>query len=202
MFDHILRPLIERPLNALADRLIKMNVKADEITWVGLMLSVAAGLAVLVNYHGLALIFFLLNRLADGLDGAVARATKPSAFGTYLDLTLDFMSYAILPFAFAVMMPDDRLAAAFLIGCFYISGGSFLAYEMLCAKHAPEGAMPKKHLVFLGSQMAGAETIFFFSMFCFWPASFGWGCWLFGLLCLVTAFGRIFAAHEHFKDKT
>ena len=44
-----------------------------------------------------ALIFLLLNRLADGLDGAVARQTAPSALGAYIDIVSDFLLWALLP---------------------------------------------------------------------------------------------------------
>ncbi len=47
-----------------------------------------------------ALVFWLFNRLVDGLDGVVARQTgRQTDFGGYLDLMCDFTVYALLPVA-------------------------------------------------------------------------------------------------------
>ncbi|MEL7274379.1 MAG: hypothetical protein AAGK33_13200, partial [Pseudomonadota bacterium] len=39
---------------------------------------------------------------ADGLDGAVARATRKTDFGGYLDITCDFLFYGAIPLAFVL----------------------------------------------------------------------------------------------------
>ena len=46
------------------------------------------------QYYLLALLFILLNRIGDGLDGAIARQTQTSDAGGFLDICLDFIFYA------------------------------------------------------------------------------------------------------------
>ena len=60
----------------------------------------------------------LLNRLLDGLDGAVARAAGSTDLGGFLDITMDFLVYSAIPFAFVLKDPGNALAAAFLIFSF------------------------------------------------------------------------------------
>ena len=62
---------------------------------------------------GLALI--VVSRLADGVDGALARLTRPTDRGAFLDITLDFLFYAGVPFFFAVGRPGAALPAAFVV---------------------------------------------------------------------------------------
>ena len=64
----------------------------------------------------LVLGFILLNRLADGLDGAIARATSLSDRGGYLDIVLDFLFYGAIPLGFALASPSQNaLPAAVLL---------------------------------------------------------------------------------------
>ena len=51
-----------------------------------------------------------------------------------------------------------------------------------------------------GGLLEGTETIAFFAGFCLWPAAFAPIAWVFALLCLVTAAGRVAMAHDLFRD--
>ena len=42
-----------------------------------------------------ALLFFLLNRFFDGVDGALARLQEPSDLGGFYDIISDFIIYNI-----------------------------------------------------------------------------------------------------------
>ena len=86
-----------------------------------------------------ALALVPLSRLADGLDGAVARARRPTDFGGLLDIVCDFVFYGAVPLAFAWRDPAaTACAAAFLLFTFYVNGASFLAYAALAAKRGLE----------------------------------------------------------------
>ena len=53
-----------------------------------------------VSTRAIALTLWLLGRVIDGLDGAVARRQgRPSDLGGYLDIMLDFIVYALVPIA-------------------------------------------------------------------------------------------------------
>lgn len=54
---------------------------------IGLIIPIASG----YQYHRLAMIVWLLNRLLDGLDGTLARVRgRATPWGGYLDLLCDF----------------------------------------------------------------------------------------------------------------
>ncbi len=58
------------------------------------------------------LFFIAASRLADGLDGELARVTAPTDRGAFLDITLDFLFYASVPLAFAWADPAANALAA------------------------------------------------------------------------------------------
>ncbi|MBU4322634.1 MAG: CDP-alcohol phosphatidyltransferase family protein, partial [Gammaproteobacteria bacterium] len=84
-----------RPLMTQAARgLVRLGIGADAITFTGFALGMAAAAAIAFQHFLPGLALLLLSRLMDGLDGAVARATRPTDRGGFLDITLDFLFYA------------------------------------------------------------------------------------------------------------
>ena len=106
---------------------------------------------------------FLLNRVADGLDGAVARASMTTDFGGYLDIVCDFVFYSAIPFAFAVALPENAFASAFLIFSFIGTASSFLAFAILAEKHNISTEIRgKKAFYYLGGLTEGVKPSFCF----------------------------------------
>ena len=81
MLDPIFRPIIQKPLDAAGRWLAGMGLSANQVTIAGLGLGLAAAIAMALGAFTFGLLLFLLSRLADGLDGAVARATTPTDQG-------------------------------------------------------------------------------------------------------------------------
>ena len=143
----------------------------------------------------------MLNRVADGLDGAVARASKATDFGGYLDIVCDFVFYSAIPVAFAAAQPENALASAFLIFSFVGTASSFLAYAILAEKHNISTEIRgKKSFYYIGGLTEGAETILLFLAMVTWPSYFISMAFGFGLLCWVTTVTRIHAAYSQFSD--
>jgi phosphatidylglycerophosphate synthase len=202
MLDARLRKLIDPPLDALGQRLAQRGVSADGITWGGFLVGCGAwGLLALQSY-GWALALILLNRLADGLDGAVARHARQTDLGGYLDIVLDFLFYSGVVFFFAVGRPEQALPAAFLIFSFVGTGASFLAFAALAAKRGiATAARGAKSIYYLGGLTEGTETIALFMAVCLFPDYFAWLAWIFGTLCWLTTAGRIYQAVETFRGR-
>lgn len=193
MFDSRLRRLIDPPLNRAGRALAARGIGADQVTLAGLALGLAAAALIALGAPGgLALLPLLAGRLADGLDGALARATQKTDFGGYLDIACDFALYGAVPLAFALRDPANALPAAFLLFAFYVNAASFLGFAVMAEKRGlATEAQGQKSLYYAAGLLEGAETIGFFSLLCLWPAVFPAGAWLFGALCLVTATARI-----------
>ena len=203
MLDATARKLIDPPLNALGKILAARGVTADGVTLAGLGLGILAALMIAIGLPFLAIFPLLASRIADGLDGAVARASKTTDFGGYLDIACDFLFYGAVPFAFVVLDPSaNAIAGAFLLMSFYFNGTSFLGYAILAEKRGLEtSAQGVKSLYFSNGLLEGTETIVFFVWLCLFPASFAVLAWVFGFLCFATATLRLFAARRVFTMK-
>ncbi|MGF1594804.1 MAG: CDP-alcohol phosphatidyltransferase family protein [Kiloniellaceae bacterium] len=200
MLDARLRKLIDPPLDTAGQRLARLGVSANSVTWTGFLVGCGAWAMLALGSYGWALGLILLNRLADGLDGAVARHGRISDLGGYLDIVLDFLFYSGVVFFFAVGRPDQALPAAFLIFSFVGTGASFLAFAALAAKRGiSTTARGPKSIYYLGGLTEGSETIALFVLICLFPDFFAWFAWIFGGLCWLTTAVRVYMAVETFK---
>lgn len=200
MLDSTLRPLIDPPLDRIASRLVVLGVRADGVTVAGLALGLLAVPALAWEAYWLALGLILTNRLADGLDGAVARRSNSTDFGGYLDIVGDFIFYSAAVLGFALARPaDNAIPAAFLIFAFVGTGASFLAFAVVAAKRGiTTSRRGSKQFYYLGGLTEGTETIIFLVLCCAFPHGFPIFAWVFGALCLVTTVSRVFEARQTF----
>ncbi|GGE93041.1 CDP-alcohol phosphatidyltransferase family protein [Stappia taiwanensis] len=202
MFDPILRRLVDPPLNAAGRRLAASGLHADTVTLAGFALGLGGAAAIVFGHGWIALALILLNRLADGLDGALARAGRQTDRGGYLDIVLDFFFYGAVPFAFALAAPQaNGLAAAALLLAFYMNGASFLAFAVMAEKRRlSTEAQGRKSLYYLGGLAEGGETIAVFAAMCLFPGWFPPLAYGFALLCTVSALARVAMVMQMLKD--
>jgi phosphatidylglycerophosphate synthase len=202
MFDAAIRPLIDPPLARIASRIVALNISANRVTAAGFLLGIAAAGLVASQQLWAGLAVFLLSRVLDGLDGAVARQTKLTDLGGYLDITLDFVAYASMVLGFAIADPaHNALAAAFLAVSFMAPATTFLAYAIFAAKRGITTEIRgRKSLFYLGGLTEGFETILTLSLMCVFPAWFPVIAVVYGIMCWVTGGTRIAAAIQTFGD--
>lgn len=200
MFDARIRPLIDPPLARLAASAHRAGWTADSVTIVGFASGMLALPAIAFEVYGLGLFLILLNRLFDGLDGAIARLTQKTDRGGFLDIALDFIFYSSVPFAFALADPfDNALPAAFLIFSFIGTGCSFLAYAIIAEKRGlSTDIQGQKSIYYLGGLTEGFETIALFVFVCLLPTWFPIFAWIFGALCWITTATRLHAGWQTF----
>lgn len=201
MLDGLMREVIDTPLNQGGRWLASRGASANAVTLVGLGFGLVAAALVAAGWSGLLVALPLLaNRLADGLDGAVARARGKSDFGGYLDIACDFAFYGAIPLAFVLADPAANGAAgAFLLASFYVNGATFLGFAIMAEKRGlTTGSRGEKSLYFTAGLMEGTETILIFLVMVLWPLLFVPLAWVFGALCLVTALARVALARRVF----
>ncbi len=203
MFDRHIRALMDPALNAVGQKLARAGCTANGMTAAGLIIGLSAAALIYFGLTGLALLPLLLGRLADGLDGAVARATQNTDFGGYFDISADFLFYGSVPFAFVLLDPaQNGVAGAFLLASFYFNGTSFLGYAIIAEKRNMQtAAQGVKSLYYSNGLLEGGETIVFFILLCLLPDWFAPMSWVFGAACFVTGGLRIYAAHKVFSAK-
>lgn len=202
MFDAAARKLIDPPLNRAGVAIARTGVSANAVTVLGFLVGLTAAAAVAVKQFELALVLVLLNRLLDGLDGAVARHRGPTQLGGYLDIVGDFLFYGAVPFGFALAVPAaNAVPAAFLLLSFIGTGSSFLAYAIAAEKRGiTTDIRGRKSFYYLGGLTEGTETILFFIAICLFPAQFPILAWIFGAMCWITTATRVAAAVQAFSE--
>ena len=202
MLDPLARRLIDPPLNLMGEALAARGIAANTVTIAGFAIGLAAPLALAFEAYLLALAAILLNRLADGLDGAVARVRGPSDLGGFLDIVLDFVFYAGVPLGFALARPDFALPAAFLLASFMGTASSFLAFAVFAAKLGLNtNRRGGKALYYLGGLTEGTETIACFVACCLFPALFPYFAYGFGTLCWLTTAFRLASGVQTFRNR-
>lgn len=199
MLDRAARRLIDPVLDQLALTAQRAGVTANQITVAGFGCGLASIGAIALQSYEFGLLLLLANRLADGVDGALARRVGATDLGGYLDIVLDFIVYSGLAFAFALAQPERALAASFLIFSFMGTGSSFLAFAIFAAKRKLAEHQGMKGFYYLGGITEGTETILLFVFVCLLPGYFPHAAYVFGALCWLTTIGRIGAAVQRLR---
>jgi phosphatidylglycerophosphate synthase len=192
MLDRYLHPWLRPPLRKTARVLGRLGLNADQVTVFGFVTGLLAVPLIILNLYVMALLCIVINRVADGIDGELARLGKASDAGGFLDITLDFIFYQAVVFAFALADPANTIWALLLMLSFVGTGVSFLAFAVMAERHQIASvSYPNKSLHYLNGLAEGTETIAVFIAFCLWPQHFPWIAGAFAAICFVTATSRI-----------
>ncbi|MDP3243309.1 MAG: CDP-alcohol phosphatidyltransferase family protein [Reyranella sp.] len=194
MLDPLLRRWIGPPLDRAGAWLAGRGITANAVSVTGLAVGLGAVPLLAFGHYGVALLMILLNRLLDGLDGAVARHGRPTALGGYLDIVCDMTFYAAVPLGFALAQPDNAVWAALLLASFVCTCASFLGRAVLAASRGERdpGTRGRKSFFHSAGLMEGTETILAFVLFCLLPGMFPWLAGAVAALCFWTAAARVF----------
>jgi len=176
MLDEILRPVKDRVLKPIV-LIIGRYLSPNTVTMAAFLFGMAGAAAVLADWYVTGLVLWALNRIADGLDGAIAREYHSQTdIGGYLDILLDFTVYAALPAAFALRL-DTRtgyLSLILLLAVFYINAASWMYLSALLEKRGqhlklPGKLPPQTSIQMPGGIIGGTETIVFYTLFFLFP---------------------------------
>lgn len=199
MFDAALRKLIDPPLNAIGSWLARRGIGANAVTLAGLIPGIGAGIAIAQGQFLIGLALIIANRLLDGLDGAVARASGTTDFGGYLDSLADYVFYVAVPLGFGIAAPANTLPALLLVASFTLTCASFLVFAAIAAKRgAGAAALGTKSFVYSTGLAEGGETIAAFIVMCLWPEHLPVIAFAFAVLCLLTVVQRSLMARRLF----
>lgn len=173
MLDRSLRAVLARPLESVAAAIDRPGITPDRLTVLGLALGVASAVAAALQLWAVAVVLWLVSRVADGLDGTLARRRQrqarehgrpaaPSHAGGFLDITADFVVYGatVVGVAFGATAQFDAPWWPFLLVLlvYYVNGTAFLAFSSI-AERAGRTLDDGRSLSFLGRIAEGTETI-------------------------------------------
>lgn len=187
-------------LDKVGKKLQKLGVSANLVTITGFLIGIfAINFLAMENYIP-ALICILINRLFDALDGAIARNSKVTDFGIFLDAALDYTFYAGIIFGFALGRPmQNAVPAAFLLFAFTAAACSMLAYAVIAYKNNATTRLNLETSPFyLGGIAQGFETTIALVLLCIMPNLFLQIAIILGCLSLVKALSVIATAYYNF----
>jgi phosphatidylglycerophosphate synthase len=191
MLDATVRRIVTSPLDPLADGLARAGVPANALTIGGFAIGLVAAALIADEAFLLGVIFLALNRVADILDGMVARRTGMTPLGAFLDASLDLFVYAAIPFAFALAHQQDALAATFLLMGLMVAGVPAITMRAFLRDR------DKQHARALCGH---SETFVAFVLMCAAPRwMFSLLAYFYGALCFVSAGVTIASAVTQYR---
>lgn len=203
MLDSTLRPVKDRLLAPVASGPVG-RVPVAAITLLGLACTLAGAAAAWRGMVVSSVVLWLLGRLFDGLDGAVARSSgQQSDAGGLFDFVADSIGYAAIPLGIAAGV-DDRatwIATAVVLATFYVNAVSLGQVAALIEKRAvvergvTSVVMPR-------GLVEGTETIVVFTLALAFPDSAAIIWWVFAAAVAVTIAERLRWASRGFAPST
>ncbi len=193
MLDRWSLRVISPSLQWVAGKLDTFGVTANQVTISGFIIGLLVIPALALEYYLLAAVIIVFNRLCDGLDGALARASSATDAGGFLDIVLDFIFYSAVVFGFALAQPaENALVAALLLFSFMGTGSSFLAFAIMAERRSIKSmTYPNKGFYYLGGLAEGTETILLLLCCCLLPEYFISIALFFSAICWVTTLTRV-----------
>lgn len=196
MLDAPIRARLQEPLATLGSWLARRGFTPNVVTLIGFGIGIAACLAIATGRWALAIPLWLGNRVADGLDGPLARASGPEGateVGGFLDIMADFAIYGGVIVAFGYAVPDARMAALVVMLAYYLSGSAFLAWSSLATRKATRREMSGdgRSLHFPAGLAEGTETIIAYLVLLALPGHTATVLWIWAGIVGVTVVQRI-----------
>ena len=193
MIDKKINNYLTPYLFYVAKILCKFNISANSITLIGFISGFCCFFFIIKSNFILAFLFLFLNRLFDGLDGAIARLVGETDLGAFYDIISDFIFYCLFPIAFIFINIDNSYSICFLLLSFVATQSTFLASAWLLEKNkifiSKKNA---KSFFYIGGITEGFETIICFSLMLLFNNFIDLISYCFGTLCWITFIFRVF----------
>lgn len=124
------QPIIEKA----AKSALKLGLTANQVTWISFLIGVSTGLFIYWDLNLIAFFLLWVSGFLDTVDGTMARLTKPSAWGTVLDVTLDRVVEISVILGLAFRFPDVMWALLLLSVSIIVSITIFLTVGAVSEK--------------------------------------------------------------------
>jgi len=156
MFDGRFRANAERVLRPVGQTLKRTGITADHLTVLGVLMAVAATVAIGAGRLRVGLVLLILTALPDVLDGAVAKASgMASSRGAFFDSTADRLTDALLLGGVAWYLADTDPGRIVVLPLAVVAASMLISYERAKAEalgyNAKGGLMERaERLIALG----------------------------------------------------
>ncbi len=190
MLDQAIRARLGPRLDRAAGGLASTGISPGALTATGLLAGVGACVAAATTAWDVALVLWLVNRLLDGLDGALARRRGATELGGLLDFVADFVVYAGFVVGVAIADPSARLACVVLLATYLVNNVALLSFSSMIERLGLSFG-DERALRLTTGLAEGAETIVVYTLFCLLPGASEVIAWAFAGLVALTAVQRV-----------
>ena len=196
MFDRQVQIYTQKPLLYIAKLFLKF-ISPNQMTLIGFGFGVLMCISIIIDQYFFAMIFLFLNRLCDGLDGAMARLKSPTTLGGYLDIVLDFLIYGGFVLSFGITDQNNLSSSMILLFCYIGTGSTFLAKAaiMPSINHQDSNKELHKSFHYASGLIEGVETIIFMFFCLLFSKLFIILSTIFSILCIITIISRIMVTY-------
>lgn len=180
MIDSLIRAKLAPYFDKVAPTVAQSGLSANKLTLIGLSLGLLGCFFAAMQIYALGLVFLVVSRLIDAMDGAVARTSNETNLGSFMDFFSDFVIYAAFPMFFILGAPEHALMATILLFTYVLMILAYLLHHLFALKMgATQGAV--------GGIVENGEMIVFMILCCVFPFAFSAFAIFFALMCLATA---------------
>jgi phosphatidylserine synthase len=205
VLDAAARRVLDAPLDRMAGVLDRPGISPDRLTAANLLLGLGSAVAAGLQAWIPALVLWLLCRLADGLDGPLARrraardGPADAGAGGFFDISADFVVYGSTVVGVAVGATSGHgeawLPFLLVLLAYYVNGTAFLAFSSI-AERAGRRLDDGRSLSFLGGLAEGTETVVVHSLWLLLPALAGEIAWVWAAVVAVGAAHRTWSGYR------
>ncbi len=190
MLDQAIRTRLRPGLDLVAGRLSSTGISAGALTAAGLLAGLGACASAATASWDAALVLWLLNRLLDGLDGALARHRGATELGGLLDFVADFVVYSGFVVGVAIAHPVARLACVALLAAYLVNNVALLSFSSMIERLGLRLG-DERSLRLTTGLAEGTETIAVYVLFCLLPGASEVIAWAFAGAVALTAAQRV-----------
>ena len=178
MFDIVLRRVKDQ-ISDPVSRLLPSWISPNYLTFLAFVSGLASCYNASSNRMSWSLLFWLLNRALDCLDGSVARRRGASTeLGGFLDLLGDFIVYSLIPISTAYgqekVSSVDWRAVAVLEASFHVN--NFVLFYIAAVASAKK-AEELTSVTMMPALVEGFESGMIFTGMLVWPEIIGLWAW-------------------------
>ncbi|MBT2570755.1 CDP-alcohol phosphatidyltransferase family protein [Planococcus sp. ISL-110] len=193
MLDTHARKHIQPAVEKSADLLLKMGFTADGVTKIAFAIGMSSGVFIYLDQPFWAVFVLWFSGYLDVVDGTMARKTKPSSWGTLLDISFDRLVEISVILGLAFRFPDSMWALLLLSVSIIVAMTVFLTVGALSDK---EGM---KSFYYQAGLAERTEGFIFFTLMIVFPTYLTAITLAFFAVQLVTIFQRMVEARRILK---
>lgn len=191
MFDEPVRRRFARIAQPVTDGLAATGITPNQLTLLTFVIALGGAACLALGWPRVGLAIWLVSRVGDGLDGALARATsRRTPFGAYLDITLDMAAYSAMVLAFSRLYPAQGLVWASILTAYVIVITTTLALSDAATTADRRVSGTDRTFQFTPGIAEAGETSVMYGLWVVFPGAVAWLAWVWFAALMATCVQR------------